>query len=135
VLQQGALGRRYDDVVRQKPAWLSKARHQQLLAFYRFLDDLGMSIVELCLRFAISNRDAGTILIGPKTARHVEDSAAYVAKGPLPADLSARLDQIAALVPFRPFEEPMILPLGNPKGYWGPGMANLGTGAKVGKLN
>src|SRR5205807_10574975 len=36
-LQQGGLGRRYDDVVRAKPAWLSKARQQQFLAFYRFL--------------------------------------------------------------------------------------------------
>ena len=134
ILQQGALGRRYDDVVRQKPAWLSQARQQQLLAFYRFLDELGMSIVELCLRFAISNRDAGAVLIGPKTARQVADSVAAVAKGPLPAEVSEKLDQIAALVPYRPFEEPMILPLGKPKEYWGPGLANLGAGVKVGKL-
>ncbi len=134
VLQQGALGRRYDETVRQKPAWLSQARQQQLLAFYRLLDELGMPIVELCLRFAISNRDASTVLIGPKTAQQVSDSIAAVTKGPLQADVLAKLDQIAALVPYRPFEEPMILPLGNPKGYWGPGMANLGAGVKVGKL-
>ncbi len=134
VLQQGALGRRFDDVVRQKPAWLSRPRQQQLLAFYRLLDEIGMSIVELCLRFAISNADASAVLIGPKTAQQVADSVAVVAKGPLPADVLARLDQLAALVPYRPFEEPMILPLNNPTGYWGPGMANLGAGVKVGKL-
>jgi aryl-alcohol dehydrogenase-like predicted oxidoreductase len=134
VLQQGGLGRRYDDVVHAKPAWLSKPRQQQLLTFYAFLDELGMSIVELGLRFGISNPAIGSVLIGPKTARQVEESAAAVAKGPLPADVLRRLDDIAALVPFRPFEEPMILPLGNPKGYWGPGMANLGAGAKVGTL-
>ena len=43
------------------------------------------------------------------------------------------LDQIAALVPFRPFEEPMILPFANPAAYHGPGLANLGAGAPVGK--
>ena len=134
VLQQGGLGRRYDDVVRQKPAWLSQARQQQLLTFYQFLDEAGMSIVELGLRFAVSNRDVSTVLIGPKTAQQVADSVAAVAKGPLPAAVLARLDQIAALVPFRPFEEPMILPLANPKAYWGPGMPNLGAGVKVGKL-
>ena len=134
VLQQGGLGRRYDDVVRQKPAWLSQARQRQFLALYQLLDDAGMSIVELCLRFAISNRDAGTILIGPKTAKHVADSVAAVAKGPLPAGMMTQLDRIAAMVPYRPFEEPMILPLNNPKGYWGPGMANLGAGVKVGTL-
>jgi aryl-alcohol dehydrogenase-like predicted oxidoreductase len=134
VLHQGALGRRYDDVVRAKPAWLSKPRQEQLLAWYRFLDELGMSPVELGLRFALSNGDISTVLIGPKTAAQVEESVAAAAKGPLLADVLGRLDQIAALVPFRPFEEPMILPLSNPRGYWGPGMANLGAGAKVGSL-
>lgn len=134
VLQQGALGRRYDEVVRAKPAWLSQARQQQFLAFYQFLDEVGISIVELCLRFSLSNPEAGSILIGPKTATQVSASVAAIEKGPLPADVLARLDQLAAMVPFRPFEEPMILPFANPKGYWGPGMANLGAGVKVGKL-
>ena len=134
VLQQGGLGRRYDDVVRAKPAWLSRARQQQFLALYRFLDELGMSIVELCLRFAIASTDAHTTLIGPKTAQQVADSVRAVEKGPLPADVLKRLDEIAALVPFRPFEEPMIMPLNRPRDYWGPGMSNVGAGAKVGKL-
>jgi aryl-alcohol dehydrogenase-like predicted oxidoreductase len=133
-LQQGALGRRYDDVVRAKPLWLAKARQEQFLAFYRFLDELGMPIVELCLRFALSNADASTVLIGPKTAEQVEQSVAALAKGPLSADVLAELDRLAALVPFRPFEEPMILPFSQPHSYHGPGMANLGAGAPVGKL-
>jgi aryl-alcohol dehydrogenase-like predicted oxidoreductase len=134
VLQQGALGRRYDEVVRRKPAWLSKPRQQQLLAFYAFLDEVGMPIAELALRFALSCPGFGSILIGPKTAEQVEQSVAAVAKGPLPADVLARLDGIAARVPFRPFEEPMILPLNRPDDYHGPGLANLGAGAPVGKM-
>lgn len=133
-LQQGALGRRYDDVVRAKPLWLAQARQQQFLAFYRLLDELGMPIVELCLRSALSNPDPGTILIGPKTAEQVEQAVAVAAQGPLPADVLAELDRLAALVPFRPFEEPMILPFAQPQSYHGPGMANLGVGAPVGKL-
>jgi len=105
-----------------------------LLAFYRFLDDVGLSIVELGLRFGISNAAASSVLIGPKTAAQVDEAVAAVERGRLPADVLARLDVLAAMVPFRPFEEPMILPLSNPTGYWGPGMANLGAGAKVGKL-
>ncbi len=94
-----------------------------------------MSIVELCLRFAVSHPVASVVLIGPKTAQQVANSVAAAAKGPLPRDVLARLDDVAALVPFRPFEEPMILPFNNPRGYWGPGMANLGGGVKVGKLD
>jgi aryl-alcohol dehydrogenase-like predicted oxidoreductase len=134
LLQQGALGRRYDEAVRAKPMWLSAARQRQFLALYAFLDELAMPIVELCLRFAISNADASTVLIGPKTAAQVEQSVAVVDKGPLPAEVLGRLDAIAALVPYRPFEEPMILPLNAPGSYRGPGMANLGAGVKVGKL-
>ena len=133
-LQQGALGRRYDDVVHRKPAWLSRARQQQLLAFYKFLDESGLGIVEVALRWALGRRDASTILIGPKTCAQVEQSVAAAERGPLPADVVSRLDAIAAMVPFRPFEEPMVLPLGRPRDYWGPGMANIGAGAAVGKL-
>jgi aryl-alcohol dehydrogenase-like predicted oxidoreductase len=134
VLQQGALGRRYDEVVRTKPAWLSRPRQEQFLAFYRFLDDLELPIVELCLRFAISHSDLGAVLIGPKTAVQVGESVQAVAKGPLSRDILARLDEIAALVPFRPFEEPMILPFVRPHSYHGPGMANVATGIPIGKL-
>src|SRR4051812_38969623 len=53
VLQQGGLGRRYDDIIAARPAWLSLARQKQFQAFYALLDELGMSIVEIGLRFAI----------------------------------------------------------------------------------
>ena len=72
------------------------------------------------------------MLIGPKTAAQVDASVRAIDKGPLPSDILARLDAIAAMVPFRPFEEPMILPLNRPREYHGPGMANIGAGAKVG---
>lgn len=134
VLQQGGLGRRYDEVLRRKPMWLSEARRRQLLALYALLDELGLPLYEVCLRFALSCPQMPTILIGPKTAAQVESSVAAVAKGPLPADVLARLDEIAALLPYRPFEEPMILPLGRPDSYHGPGSANVGAGAPVGRL-
>ena len=111
VLQQGGLGRRYDDVVRAKPMWLSAARQAQLQLLYQFLDELGVNIAEFCLRFALSSPVASTILFGPKTIDHVDAAVRAAEAGPLPPDWMERLDDIAALVPFRPFEEPMILPL------------------------
>ena len=93
-----------------------------------------MPIVELCLRFALSNTTISTVLIGAKTAEHVEQAVAVAEKGALSDDVVERLDAIASMVPFRPFEEPMILPLNEPHSYYGPGIANLGVGAPVGKL-
>ena len=134
VLHQGAFGRRNDEVVRRQPMWLSDARRDQLLAFYDLLDDVGIPIADLCLRFALSTDIPSTVLIGPKTARHVEAAAAAASRGPLPPDVLVRLDRIAAMVPYRPFEEPMILPFDRPTEYAGPGSANLATGVKVGSL-
>lgn len=132
VLGQGFLARRADDEVSRKPIWLADARREQMIAYYQLLDDSGLSAVELCLRFAIADPDISTIPIGCKTVEHLEASVAAVEKGPLPVDVLSRLDEIAAMLPTRPYEEPMILPLG--KNYFGPGIANMGAAVQVGKL-
>ena len=132
VFGQGFLTKRAINEVRSKPIWLSKSRQAQLLAYYDLLDQAGMPAFELCLRFALSNPAISTIPIGCKTLEHLEASVEAATKGPLPADMLARLDEISAMVPFRPYEEPMILPFG--KKYQGPGIANMGAAVQVGKL-
>jgi aryl-alcohol dehydrogenase-like predicted oxidoreductase len=139
VLQQGALGRRYDELLKRnpKPIWLSTARRKQFAALYRLLDEAGLPIVEFGMRFAISRPDvtgSAAILIGAKTAAQVEESVRAIAKGPLASDVLERLDEIAAMVAGRPFEEPMVLPFSRPDDYWGPGMSNIGAGAPVGRI-
>ena len=69
---------------------------------------------------------------GCKPAEHLEASVGAAAKGPWPDDILDRLDEIAAMLPQRPWEEPMILPFG--KNYYGPGIANMGAAVQVGKL-
>ena len=129
---QGFLTRRADDEVRAKPIWLAEARRRQLLAYYDLLDQSGMPAYEMCLRFVLSNPAVSTIPIGCKTADHLEVCARAAARGPLPDDVVNRLDEIAAMVSRRPWEEPMILPLG--KNYVGPGIANMGAAVQVGTL-
>ena len=131
-LGQGFLTRRADEEVQAKPIWLSGTRREQFLAYYKLLDDAGMTATELCLRFAVGNPDISTIPVGCKTMEHLEAAVAAVEKGPLPADVASRLDEIAGMLPHRPYEEPMILPFG--KSYQGPGIANMGAAVQVGKL-
>ena len=133
ILQQGALGRRYDAVVKNKPAWLSKRRQQQFEKFYGLLDKHDMPIVEACVRFALSLPEISAALIGPKTAVQIEESVAAAGKGPLPADMLKEFEDTAGMLVGRPFEEPMILPFNKPDTYWGPGLANLASGIPVGK--
>lgn len=132
VLQQGGLAKRYDEALQTKPAWMSTQRHKQFLALYQLLDDTGMALPELGVRFAAAHPAISTVLLGTSNPKHLEAGVRDIEKGPLPDDLTEQLDAIAAMLPYRPFEEPMVLPLGKP--YFGPGMANLGEGIQVGKL-
>ncbi len=120
-LQQGALAQRYDEAVNHGAPWLSKPRREQFKALYRFLDEINMPLPELALRFVISNPNVHCVLMGAASPEQVDRNVAAVEKGPLPPEILNRLDQIAAMVPFRPFEEPFGLPFR--WSYDGPGMA------------
>lgn len=122
-LQQGALARRYDEEVNGGARWLSAPRRRQFQRLYALLDEVGITLPELGLRFAISNPDISTVLMGARSAAEVAANVRAVAAGPLPPDLLAELQSIADMVPFRPFEEPFSLPFGQPEPLR-PGMAH-----------
>lgn len=119
-LQQGALARRYDEEVNHGAPWMSLPRRNQFKALYALLDELGMPIVECALRFVLSNPDISCALMGARSQAEVEQNIAYAEKGSLPPDVLKRLDEIAAMVPFRPCEERPTLCFGW-RGYKGPG--------------
>jgi aryl-alcohol dehydrogenase-like predicted oxidoreductase len=125
-LQQGALSRRYDAQLDAPEAfWISAMRKAQLKALYAFSDECGLSLPELGIRFVLSHPDIHCVLMGARCAAEVAQNAAAASAGPLPADVLARLDAIAALVPYRPFGEPFGIGwlLGNPGNYAGQGGA------------
>jgi len=106
-LQQGALARKFEATIDDpRVYWLSKPRREQFRALYRLVDEAGISLPELGLRFALSNPDIHCVLMGARSVAEVEQNIAAAEKGPLPAELLNRLDAIAAQVPFRPFGEP-----------------------------
>jgi len=111
-LQQGALAKRWEDEIASGAPWLSKPRREQFRALYRLLDEIDVPLPELGLRFALSNADVHTVLSGVRSAGEVEQNVLAASKGPLPADLLERIREIAAMVPFRPHDEPFALPFG-----------------------
>ena len=125
-LQQGALARCYPETIDDpKVWWLSAARREQLRQLYRLCDETGLSLPELALRFVISHPDVDCVLMGARSSAEVTQNAVSIAKGPLDAGLSQRLDAIAALAPFRPFGEPFGIgwAIGNPTAYKGLGQS------------
>ena len=128
-LQQGALSRIYRDEVEHGARWLSPPRRAQYRALYAFVDELGIGLPELALRFVLSNPDISCTLTGARSVTEVEMNVAAAERGPLPDDVLARIAEIAAMVPFRPFDEPFVMPFG--RGYRGPGYAGAGAPARV----
>ena len=120
-LQMGALSPAHEEAVRRGLSWLSPPRQQQFCALYDFAREIGMALPELSLRFVLSDPRVSCALMGARSPAEVEENAAAVTQGPLSNEVLARLDEIAALVPFRPCEEPFVLPLG--RAYSGPGQA------------
>lgn len=120
--QQGWLSRRYDAVIENGAPFLSPARREQIKQLYRLCDESGIEIPVFCLRWALRVPGVSTVLTGPRTVAELEQNIQAVEQGPLPNDVEIRLDEIAALVPFRPFEEPFGNALSQPN-YWGPGRA------------
>jgi aryl-alcohol dehydrogenase-like predicted oxidoreductase len=120
-LQQGALSRRYDDVIAKGARWLSPHRREQYRMLYALLDETGMGIAEMAMRFVAGNPDISCVLTGARSPEEMDENYRAIEKGALPEEIARRLDEIAALVPFRPFEEPFSMPFGG--GYRGPGIA------------
>jgi len=110
-LQQGALAKRWEEVENGAP-WLSKPRREQYQALYRLLDDIDLPLPELALRFVLSNPAVHTVLSGVRSAEEIEANVAAAQRGPLPTDLLGRIQEVAAMVPFRPHDEPFALPFG-----------------------
>jgi aryl-alcohol dehydrogenase-like predicted oxidoreductase len=119
-LQQGALARRFDAEL-DSSWWLSPPRRAQFKALYALLDEIGLPIAEVALRFVLSQPVVSTVLMGARSPEEVDANIAATEKGPLSPEILGRLDEIASLVPFRPYEEPFGLPFGH--AYGGPGQA------------
>lgn len=119
-LQQGALSQRYPEIETGAP-WLSPPRQKQFQRLYAFLDEIELSLPETALRMMVATPNVSTVLMGARSVEEVEQNVRAVEAGPLPSDVLAQLQEIADMVPFRPYEEPFGLPFGRP--YKGPGQA------------
>lgn len=109
--QQGALARVWRDEV-EAAGWLSKPRREQFRRLYALVDEVGIPLPELALRFLLADARIATVLMGARSVAEVDGNVDAMARGVLPPDLMARLDEIAAMVPFRPHDEPFALPFG-----------------------
>ena len=85
--QQGWLAHRYDSQVDQANSrWLNKPRREQLKMLYALVDETGIPLPELSLRWALMNPDASTVLTGPRNLDQLRQNARAAEVGPLSKD-------------------------------------------------
>jgi len=126
-LQHGALSQLYTDEIERGARWLSPPRREQFKKLYALVHDTGIPIAKLGLRYILSNPDISAILMGVESQEELEQNVSTIDEGPLSEDILRRIDEIAAMVPFRPYEEPYKLPFNS--NYKGPGhIGHLYTG-------
>ena len=111
-LQQGAVAKRYDEEVDGKARWLRPRAVRSSALCMTFLMKSKCRFMKIAIRFILSNPEVSCVLMGARSAAEVESNVASVEKGTLAPEILQRLDEIAAMVPFRPYEEPFSLPFG-----------------------
>ena len=124
-LQQGVLATRQNAIDDPAAYWLHPARKEQFRRLYALCDASEIPLPEMALRFTLSHPDVSTVLTGAKSVAEVEQNVQAAIRGPLPPEILHQLDEIAAMVPFRPCGEPMGLGwrIANPA--WHRGMGPL----------
>jgi len=117
--QQGWLVKKYEEVY-TGARWLTRERREQLKALYDLVEEFDMELPVLCLRWALAVEGVSTVLTGPRNVAQLEQNFKAVEQGPLPEEVSSRLDEIYQMLPYRPYEEPSGCRIPH-DAYWGPG--------------
>lgn len=118
-LQHGALSQLYKEEVDHGAPWLSPPRRAQFKKLYELVEEVGIPIAELGVRFVLSNPDISCVLTGVKSIAELEQNVHTAVTGALPKEILQKINEIATMVPFRPYEEPYKLPFHS--AYRGPG--------------
>jgi len=108
-LQQGWLAARYDEALANGARRLSPPRRAQFKALYELLDEIDIPLPELAMRWAVySDPNISMVLTGSQSVQEIEQNVRAVEAGPLDPAVMERLQEIADMVPFRPYEEPFV---------------------------
>jgi aryl-alcohol dehydrogenase-like predicted oxidoreductase len=69
----------------------------RILAAYDLSDESGISLTELAIRYILADPGVDTIVPGAQTAAQVTDNLRAAEAGPLPADITARIEAISRM--------------------------------------
>lgn len=73
------------------------AQGKKLEMLYDLSDELGMNMIQLAVRYVLAHEEIHSHTMGARALAHIQDNIRSAEKGPLPADIVARIDAIQDL--------------------------------------
>ena len=94
---QGVLVSPNPDWVENPPEWMTAQEHDRYRKLLEIQSDSGMSLIELAIRFILSNDTVTTTIPGAANAEQLEANVAYAEKGRLPDDIQTEIESLGIL--------------------------------------
>jgi aryl-alcohol dehydrogenase-like predicted oxidoreductase len=76
------------------PAWMDLELRDRFHKLYTIQADLGISLIELSVRFVLAREEPSVILVGAAKPAELEESVQAVHDGPLPPDVYAEIEAL-----------------------------------------
>ncbi len=94
IFQNGRLAQVRPELLSSPPKWMSCEFRDRLERLYDLQKKSGLSLVEMTIRFLITDQNVSTILVGASKPEEIEQSVAAAQAGPLPNELHQALDKL-----------------------------------------
>lgn len=98
-LQQGRLAVPHPEWLDCPPPWMGDATRKRFRSLYEIVEEHGLSLPELTLRFLLADDDIGSIATGLTSIGQLEENVRCARAGPLPAEIHARVEALGRLYP------------------------------------
>ena len=95
IFRCGLLGEQRDEWLTDPPPYVPAPVRERLPSLYALLQDSGMSLVTLAVRYVLYSPRVSHVLLGAARPEEIEQSVAAFHAGPLPDDLRDAIDKIA----------------------------------------
>jgi len=94
VFQNGQLAKVYPELLASPPQWMTPQLRECFERLYALQSDCGLPLIELAIRYVLSDPTPATILVGAATPAELEESVAAAHAGPLPDDLHQAVEEV-----------------------------------------
>lgn len=98
-LQQGRLAVPHKEWIDHPPAWMSNATRERFRLLYEIVEEYGLSLPELTVRFLLADEDVSSIVTGLSSIDELEENVACAGAGPLPDEVQSRVESLGRLLP------------------------------------